>query len=122
MNKSILTRTLAVVVLAIITSSCSMKLGSIVPNSHYVYPNSNITPLGNTSSEIKKFSVIVPPSFKAQDVDQLYNSALSQHSGADVIIDYSVDTKITSVFIFHFLKTSIAGTAAKMEVGKQELE
>ena len=102
-------------------SSCAIKVGSVVPNSHYVYPNSNVTPLGQTTAVIKKTGFIVPPAFKARDVDQLYNSALSKHSGADLVIDYSVDTKVTTFFIFHFLKTTLVGTAAKMEVGKQDI-
>ena len=102
-------------------SSCAIKVGSVVPNSHYVYPNSNVTPLGHTTAVIKKTGFIVPPSFKAKEVDQLYNSALSKHSVADLVIDYSVDTKVTTFFIFHFLKTTLVGTAAKMEVGKQDI-
>ena len=120
--KSILNfRTLLIIIGCLVVSSCSLKIGSVVPNSHYVYPNSNVMPLGQTSSEIRKTGFIIPPAFKAQDVDQLYTTALSKHSGADLIIDYSVDTKITSFFIFHFLKTTLVGTAAKMEVGKQDI-
>lgn len=106
---------------AFLLTSCSITIGTVVPNSHYVYPNSNVTPLGQTSSEIKKTGIIIPPAFKTQDVDKLYNDALAKQSGADVIIDYNVDTKITSIFIFHFLKTNLSGTAAKMEVGKQDI-
>lgn len=104
-----------------VMSSCSIRVGTVVPNSHYVYPNSNVTPLGQTTSEIKKTGILFPPAFKARDVDELYNTALAKHSGSDVIVDYSVDTKITSVFIFHFLKTTLSGTAAQMEVGKQDI-
>ncbi len=119
--KSIANNILFFGVVVFLLSSCAVRVGSVIPNSHYVYPNSNVTPLGHTYSEIKKTGVIIPPAFKARDVDQLYNTALSRHSGADVIIDYSVDTKITSFFIFHFLKTTLVGTAAKMEVGKQDI-
>jgi len=108
-------------IILVVMSSCAITVGTVVPNSHYVYPNSNITPLGQTSSEIKKTGVLIPPAFKAQDVDKLYNDALSKHSGSDLILDYSVDTKVTTFFIFHFLKTTLVGTAATMEVGKQDI-
>lgn len=107
--------------ISMVMSSCSIKIGTLVPNSHYVYPNSNVTPLGQTSSQIKKTGFLFPPTFKAKDVDQLYNNALAKYAGADLLIDYNIDTKITSFFIFHFLKTSIVGTAAQMEVGKQDI-
>jgi hypothetical protein len=119
--KRIFINTFVALFLIAALSSCSIKTGLVVTNSHYVYPNSNVTPLGTTSAEVKKFSVVIPPGFKARDVDNLYNQALSKHSGSDLIIDYSVDTKVTTFFIFHFLKTSLVGTAAKMEVGKQDI-
>lgn len=117
----IITNTCVVIFILVMVSSCAIRVGTVVPNSHYVYPNSNVTPLGHTYSEIKKTGIIVPPNFKAQDVDRLYNDALAKHAGADVILDYSVDTKVTSFFIFHFLKTTLVGTAAQMEVGKQDI-
>jgi hypothetical protein len=102
-------------------TSCSITQGSIVPSTHYVYPNSNVTPLGATSAQVKKFGILFPPGFKAKDLDKLYGDALSKHAGADLILDSKVDSKNTFLMIFHFMTVSISGTAAKMEVGKQDI-
>lgn len=102
-------------------SSCSITQGSVVPTSHYVYPNSNVTPLGHTSAEVKKFGFILPPRFRARDLDRLYGDAMSRHQGSDILIDSKVDSRNTFLFIFHFMKVTIDGTAAKMEVGKQDI-
>jgi hypothetical protein len=106
---------------ACVFTSCSVTQGSINPTSHYVFPNSNVTPLGSTSAHISKFGFILPPRFRARDLDKLYSQALSKHQGADIIIDNKVDSKNTFLFIFHFLSVSMSGTAAKMEVGKQDI-
>jgi hypothetical protein len=119
--KNIIKNTFMAACMLFIMSSCAIRIGTVVPNSHYVYPNSNVTPLGQTSSEIKKTGFLIPPNFKAQDVDRLYNDALAKHAGADVLLDYSVDTKVTTYLIVHVLKTTLVGTAAQMEVGKQDI-
>lgn len=106
---------------ASLLSSCSITQGSVVPTSHYVYPNSNVTPLGRTYSEVKKFGFLFPPRFRARDLDRLYGDAMSRHQGSDILIDSKVDSRNTFVFIFHFMKVTIEGTAAKMEVGKQDI-
>ena len=97
----------------------STTRGQISPASHYVYPNSNVTPLGSTNSEIKKFSVVFPPKLRAKDLDELYGQAMSKHQGSDLIIDTKVDTKFTTIFIFQTMKVTLSGTAAHMEVGQQ---
>jgi hypothetical protein len=106
---------------AFLISSCSITQGSITPSSHYVYPNSNVTPLGATNARIKKFGFILPPRFRARDLDRLYGDAMAKHAGADLILDNKVDSKNTFLFIFHFMTVTISGTAAKMEVGKQDI-
>jgi hypothetical protein len=118
--KTLLFALLCIVAAAVFTS-CSVTQGSINPTSHYVYPNSNVTPLGSTTAQINKFGFILPPRFRARDLDKLYNQALSKHQGADIIIDNKVDSKNTFLFIFHFLNVSMSGTAAKMEIGKQDI-
>ncbi|HZY78076.1 MAG TPA: hypothetical protein VFE50_01040 [Cyclobacteriaceae bacterium] len=95
--------------------------GAISPSSHYVFPNSNVTPLGSTTAQIKKFSVLFPPKFKAKDLDELYGQAMSKHQGSDLIIDNKVDTKFTTIFIFQTMTVTLSGTAAHMEVGKQDI-
>ena len=105
-------------------SSCTITSGSIVPTSHYVYPNSNVTPLGQTSASFSKFSILFPPKFTGEDSEALFNQALSRYPGADVVLDYKTDTKITMFPIFITLwkmDITVTGTAAKMEVGKQDI-
>lgn len=111
----------AFILTALISTSCSVTQGSLAPTSHYVYPNSNVTPLGSTNAQISKFGIIFPPSFRARDLDRLYGNAMSRHSGANLIINNKVDSKNTFLVIFHFMKVTLSGTAAKMEVGKQDI-
>ena len=107
-------------------SGCSMKFGNIAEKSHFAIPNSNVRPLGQVSVEKTKSSFIIPPSIDASDVRALLNAALQQKAGADMIINYSVDTKVTvipiPIFSYYIVTMSLSGTAASMEVGEKGLQ
>ena len=107
----------------LLTAGCfSQKLGGIVPTSQFVYPNSNVTPLGPTQSSKTKFCILIPPGWSIKDTRQVYNGALSKVPGANVLIDYKEDTTVsTYFFLFHTITYNLDGTAAKMEVGKQDI-
>jgi hypothetical protein len=104
-------------------SGCSTKMGAIGDKSHFTYPNSNVEPLGNVSVQISKTGIIFPKSFEKEDVREMFSKALSQKAGADLLINYKLDTKFTSWVILPVYTTTmtIEGTAAKMTVGKKEL-
>lgn len=118
------------IVLAITISfcimGCSMKMGSFDTQTHFTYPNSNITPLGSVESSRSKTTFIIPPAISAEDVRGLISEALKKKPGADLIINYGVDTKLTiipiPIFSIFMLDMTLSGTAVKMEVGRKELQ
>jgi len=110
--------------IAVIASSCATSVGSVVPSSHYVYPNSNVSPMGQTTATFSKMSILFPPKFTAQDSETLFNQALARYPGSDIVIDYKTDTKLTMfpiLLTIWKLDITVTGTAAKMEVGKQDI-
>jgi len=109
----------------VFTAGCSMKFGSFNEKSHFAFPNSNVKPLGQVTAETSKTSFIIPPSLEATDVRHLLSQALKQKAGADLVINYKVDTKITvipiPIFNIFTLTMTLSGTAVSMEVGEKEL-
>jgi hypothetical protein len=105
-------------------TSCSMKVGDFQEKTHFAFPNSNVTPLGNVQSSMKKTNFLFPPSLTADDIRKLMDDALTQEAGADLIVNYSIDTEITSWLILpiYSMEITLSGEAASMEVGMQELE
>lgn len=96
----------------------------IGPESHFIYPNSNVKSLGPVKATIKTQPTFGMPSFKTGDQEsKLYYKALGQVAGADVIIDYIKTTTLYQIPIvaMFYSKTTIEGTAAKMEIGRQVL-
>ncbi len=114
---------LALIVLAS-TGGCSYTYGHFTPNTQYAYPNSNIDTLGPVKAEIVKTTWIITPQLKLGDVRECYHDALSQASGANILINYSEDTTYTRIPILaiNSIKYAIEGEAARMTVGKQELK
>lgn len=113
--------------ICILFSGCSLKMGSFSEQTHFTYPNSNVKPLGYVKAALSKTSYFIPPAITNEDVTNLMNDALAQKSGADLIINYRVNT-INTCYPFDvmpiFWKTDIIleGTAVNMEVGIQELQ
>jgi len=99
----------------------SVKYGGIRPNSQFVYPNSNVTPLGPTQVTKSRTWFFLRPSLSFEQVRGTYNQALAQVPGANLLIDYKEDTTVSSYFFFNTVSYTLDGTAAKMEVGKKEL-
>lgn len=117
-NLGIITALLAILILG----GCSMKMGATIPTSNYVYPNSNVVPLGQTFASFKKTSFFIPPGMQGgRIVKDLAADATAKYPDANLLIDYTVDTKFTSIMLFHTVKIEIRGTAAKMEIGKQDI-
>ncbi|MFA5865993.1 MAG: hypothetical protein WC975_15070 [Phycisphaerae bacterium] len=130
MRKS-LVQLLMVLLIACIVSGCAQTIGTFYrlgPQSHFVYPNSNIKDLGPVKVKMRgadksdRF-----PSFMTSEMDvSLYNEALKQVDGANIILDYVRKTTIKmepSLFGQKFqTEEELEGTAARMELGKQELK
>ncbi len=114
--------TIFLFVIAVASAGCTMNVGGYGPNSHFAYPNSNVTPLGHVKATTSKISFIISPSFDDAEIIKLTQDALAQQSGADLLLNYNLDTKITSFVIITKMDITIEGTAAKMNVGTQRLK
>ncbi len=117
---------LVLLIAGLFTAGCVTKAGDRLTSTNFAYPNSNVTPLGKVeASTPSKFSVFVPRTMSRQNVIDLRDAALSQAPGADLLINVRTDTSVTMFpypIPMYWTKSTIKGTAAKMEVGEQELQ
>ena len=89
------------------------------PQSHYTYPNSNVTPLNLVKGQASKTTFFTPPMVTASlQHDAIYN-ALKQANGADLLVNTFHFQDMTSLLILpiYTITYRVEGTAAKMEVG-----
>jgi hypothetical protein len=102
---------------------CTSQYGHFVPNSQFAYANSNVRTLGPVKAEITKSAWFSAPELTIDDIRGVYNKALTQAEGANIMINYKEDTYYTIMPLIPFSSVTyrIEGEAAKMEVGKQEL-
>lgn len=126
MKKRALSIFVILLMLVPILSSCTTTAGSYTNKSHFVYPNSNVEPLGNTKATITKSSFAIPPSLSRKDVENVIDKAISKRSGADILLDYKTNTSISNYglgpLMYYKLEIAVEGTAAEMAVGKQDLD
>ena len=97
----------------------------IGPQTHFDFPNSNVFPLGPVKAKVDgPGSVFAFPGFSSDSEAQLYNAAISQVAGANMITDYIRTYKVYTFPLLpvYWTTLEIEGTAAKMEVGKQILK
>jgi len=90
------------------------------PQTHYTYPNSNVTPIAHVKGQATKTSFFQPPMVTSSlEHDAIYN-ALQQASGADLLVNtfHFKDMTQFMVLPIYTLTYRVEGTAAKMEVGK----
>ncbi|MFA6316734.1 MAG: hypothetical protein WC943_04890 [Elusimicrobiota bacterium] len=106
-------------------SGCTMKMGLRNTNTKFVYPNSNVTPLGPVKAATEqRFTVFSAAMFDAKEIDETIAKALAQ-KGGDVLVNSKIVYKVTLIPIilpFMFSSYEVEGMAAKMVVGKQELQ
>jgi hypothetical protein len=123
MRRSYLIGLLAVAALQI---GCSSTRGTFQPNTHFAYPNSNVQPLGHVIGNVKEGSFIIPPELTKEKALKLISDTLAQKPGADMIVNYRLDTTYT-VYPFYSLplyivqEIKLEGTAAKMDLGEQNI-
>ena len=103
---------------------CSVTSGGLGIKSQFVYPNSNVTALGPAKAEWSKTGFFMAPNMTINDIRGTYNKALSQVSGANVLVNYKEDTTVTlfPLFPIYTIRYVIEGEAAHMEVGKKVLK
>ena len=123
-------RTLSTVLLLLLLASAlpgcvQQSLARWKPNSHYAYPNSNVTELGPVKAKLTTgigFLFFIPDLATAAMDRQIYQAALDQQAGANLIIDYILVNEMRQVGpLFTWTTIEIDGTAARMEVGEQQL-
>lgn len=112
--------------IALVFTGCTAGVATRTgAQTHFDYPNSNITPLGPVQA---KFStpVTVFGDIRTSATDELYyNTAIEKVNGANMLLDYVVSTKykwVWCILTFNWTKVEIEGTAARMEVGQQKLK
>jgi len=105
--------------------SCSFGAASIIPQTHFAYPNSNVVPLGHAEGKASKLCGIFFITWGSPDGDlamRAVQKALAS-KGGDLMIDARFDSKSFFIpYIVTICSVSVSGTAAKMEVGRQELK
>ena len=115
------------IALAVTCTIVGCKGGQMVEigaQTHFNYPNSNVRPLGPVRLEMDGPSAFGMPALRTGEMDQkLYNEALAQVEGANIIIDYVRTTTFyhAPIIPIWWSKMTLEGTAAKMELGKQIL-
>jgi len=110
------------IAISIATVSCTMNSGSYGTNSHFSYPNSNVIPMRQVKATTSKLSFIISPSFNDGEIIKLTQDAIAQQPEASLLLNYTLDTKITSFLFVTKMDITIEGTAAKMNIGSQELQ
>ena len=109
---------------AALTSGCTVMQASFpAAQSHFAYPNSNITPIGHVKGSAS-ITGLMPVVQDADMEEQAIQNALAQ-KGGDVLVDYTMTTKVTMLplmFInIYTTDLTVEGTATKMEIGKKAL-
>lgn len=114
----------AALITTVMLSSCVQTFYLRKAQSHFTYPNSNVTPIGDIKGQTgTKFGFLFPPSVTSELEEEAYQDALRKSSDADLIINADVYWTVINVLgYFHFGKMRVEGQGAKMEVGKQKLD
>ena len=107
--------------LAVFQIGCSTTQGTFEPTTHFGFPNSKIQPLGHISTSISEGQFLIPPSLDKEKVLKLMNDALAQKPGADMIVNYRLDTTYTLYPLYTVQTIKLEGTAANMQVGEKDL-
>lgn len=104
-----------------VTTGCAVTAGRFNTETHFSFPNSNVVPLGQVKSTMSRWSFLFPK-VTADDALGLMKEAIAQQSGADLVINYVLDTKTTIFPPFIYITDIVLeGTAARMEIGEQDL-
>jgi hypothetical protein len=114
-------------ILALVCSSCTQTfyIGRF-PQSHFTYPNANVTPLNKVRGvSATRAKLFIAPSVTSRIQSEAYSSALAQSQGANLIINVDAYHKVTFIPLYvinlYLSRYIVEGTAAKQEVGRQQL-
>lgn len=113
---------LITLLLMLVFSSCTKTLYyGRLPQTHFSFPNANVTPLNKVSGQSSRVKLLMPPMVSSAMVNEAYSDALSKSQGADGLINVDIYQKQTSLMIINITKYIVIGTAVKQEIGKQKL-
>jgi hypothetical protein len=120
-------RALIVLVAAVLLAGngCTMyQFHRLGPNSHFTYPNSNTKALGPVKVKVDGAAAWLRiPDFLTSDIDQkVYNAAMKQVDGSNVVLDYVRTTTVKEFFGIYWSEEYLEGTAGRMTVGQQKLQ
>ena len=121
MRVSLRAATILLIGAVLVSVGCTARVGHFCPNTQFSFPNSNLTTLGPVKAEVAKTTWLIGPELKLDDIKGCYNAALSQASGANILVNYSEDTYYTGILGFYTVRYVVQGEAAKMTIGNQEL-
>ena len=102
--------------------------GYVLPQTHYTYPNSNVTPLGPVKARAMVEGTLHDFPNITKAISDAINKAIRK-SGGDLLINTTVGGNLNTYSKFENGKmkvryeafVEVQGTAAKMEIGKQKL-
>jgi hypothetical protein len=110
--------------LLIFTTGCAFGSGSVIASTTFVYPNSNVVPLGPAKGSSSGLCGILFVNWRGPDEDDMreaIDNALAA-SGGDGLVDVKVGNHQFLVpGLFSTCSVSVEGTAIKQVVGQQEL-
>ena len=114
---------LGLLVCALTFSGCAASGVVRIPESEFIYPNSNVTPLEDVDvsstflcGAFGDYPILRP----RQERDELLETAKEQ-SGADVIINANFEVSVVDVLLFAICTTRVTGQGVKVELGRQDL-
>lgn len=109
------------VVLAGLLAGCSKTyIKGLEPQSHFDFPNSNVTPVGKAVGSASSTKFMGNPLVTSGMIDDAVNEAL-QSQGGDVLINYVATETYSSFLFFNTVTYSVDGTVCKAEIGTQKL-
>jgi len=106
------------------SSAGSMRMAQ----SHFTFPNSNVTPIGTASAKASRRGSL----YQFPDVQSANQEALDkaiESKGGDLMLNATIDGTLTtttdmgggSFSIDYLYEVVVQGTVAKMEIGRQNL-
>ena len=109
--------------LAIMLSGCTVyqQYGQGA-QTHFDFPNSNVTPLGPVKVSISgPGGLFSPPFMTSADESHLFQEAVNRVDGASLVLDYYSTFIVKEFWPVFWSRMELEGTAAKMEVGSKPL-
>ena len=115
------------------TVSTSSIGGGVVAQSHFTYPNSNVIPIGKVKGSARASGTLQSFPNIGDTINRAMKQAIGSKSGADLLLNiiqsgtittYSTTGMRNDEFFYdvrYELEVVVEGTAAKMEVGRQNL-